>query len=345
MEEKQQKFRILSLDGGGVRGYLSALILKNLEDYLNNMNQESKPIGERFDLIAGTSTGGIIALALALGESASEVVRYYEDDIPKIFGGSKEDCWPWFNQKWRSMRSWVRPKYHSEPLIQTLTKFFENKTLKDVQTTDVCIAAIALQNAKPRFYKTDYAARNKGRMDEKLADIAFATAAAPTYFKPHSMKHSTNLIDGGLFANNPAMVALVESFQFEGESKRGTRSLKKEKGSFIKAIQDNEIVMISIGTGEQGCMPYDLDKLKNGGLSRWTLPIIQIVLESQSQAVHFQMNFLLGGNYLRINPRLLFPMRLDDADKIAELKNLADITKDIEKFIEEKSGWVTRAAP
>lgn len=312
-EDRRTKFKVLSLDGGGARGYLTASLLANFEAHLNQLTGENIPLGLRFDLIAGTSTGGIIALGLAIGRTASDISDFYQLNLPKIFGDS---------QKRNKLRCFWGPKYDSSVLEKCLDGFFKGRTLKEI-STDVCITSVALQNAQPRFYKSDYMARNKARLDERLVDIALSTSAAPTYFKAHSSHFSTNLIDGGICANNPAMVALVESFQFERPSKRGSK----------KAINIAEdVVMLSVGTGEQPAMPYDIQDLRDGGQLNWIEPISEVLMESQSHLVHHQMEFLLRHNYFRANPRLKFPMKLDDVSQIDELKNLCDITQPLEQF-------------
>ena len=325
------KFRILSLDGGGVRGILQARLLANIEALLHSRDGMDTSIGQKFDLIAGTSTGGIIALGLSIGRSAKEILAFYEKYIPKIFGAENKDG------------GVLKPLYKPDVLQKALVEFFGEKTLNDV-CSDVCIPAVSLQNAKPRFYKSGYLERNKARLDEKLVDIALATSAAPVFFPAHSMDHSTNLVDGGICANNPSMISLIESMQFETKSKRGIPPPSpKSKRSL------DDIVMLSIGTGEQCAMPYNHDKLKSGGALNWAfgrdptgsmlsfkpvLPLVELLMNSQAQLVHFQTSFMLGeNNYFRINPQLKFPMKLDDSDKIDELKNLSDITIDIEKFI------------
>ena len=305
------------MDGGGARGYLSAGILEKIESYLNSKKNKAKPLGEHFDLIVGTSIGGIIALALACGRSATETAAFVQKTIPSVFGP---------NQRRNRLRSLLSPKYYSENLKDCLSDFFDEKTLRDM-TTDVCVTAVSLQNAAPRFYKSDYMARNAGRLDEKLIDIALGTSAAPTYFKAHSMKFSSNLVDGGLCANNPAMVGLVDSFQFERPSKRGARSTESLKG---------DVMMLSVGTGEQPSMPYDTTALESGGRLDWAVPISDVIFESQSQLIHYQAKFLLGTHYFRINPRLRFPMALDDWEKITELKNLADMTSEVQIFIDQE---------
>jgi hypothetical protein len=319
----EEKFTILSLDGGGVRGYLAAKILENIENYLNSRDADRAPIGKRFDLIAGTSTGGIIALGLALGRTASEIASFYKENIPAIFGAT---------QKRNCILQLLKPKYQSAALEKSLTEFFGNSTLKNVQT-DVCVVSLSLQNAKARIYKSDYLARNIGRLDEKLVDIALATSAAPTYFAAHSTQYSTNLVDGGVCANNPSMIALVDAFQFERPSKRGIK-LSHEIPNGLK-----KVVMLSIGTGEQCEMRYKLGlkRLSKGGLLNWGSNFYKVSIESQSQLVHAQTKFFLREpySYMRINPQLKFSMDIDDIENVSELLNLADLTRETEIVLKQ----------
>ncbi len=333
-----KKFKILSLDGGGIRGYLSAKILANMEKLLNEANQEDINIGQRFDLIVGTSTGGIIACALARGKSGQEILELYDKLIPKVFKAKGEGIFS--------------PKYDNNVLKQELENVLEDKTLKDV-ITDLCITSVDVENASPRFHKSGYFDRNSPRLDEKLVDIALATSAAPTYFPLVKTKHSTNLTDGGIVANNPSLVGLIDAMQLN-ENKL------------------ENIVLVSIGTGEQPCMPYEINKLKNAGKQNWIVdiddntkiakiinlikkgeskikivkeilknflcndkklfdskgsPLIELLMESQSKLAHFQTQFLLGENYMRINPEIKSSIALDDVSKLDSLKNVADINK------------------
>lgn len=190
-----------------------------------------------------------------------------------------------------------RPKYGSKALEAQLTSFFGDKTLADL-STDACIVSVSLQDASPRLYKTDYLKRNAGRLDEKLADIGIATTAAPTYFPAHSMKYSADLIDGGVAANNPSMVALVDALQFEGRSKRGVQ--RPQLGDDAKPTA----MMLSIGTGDPGPMPYNYERLRAGGIYQWARPIHEVILLSQAKLIHHQAAFLLKSRYHRINPML-----------------------------------------
>ena len=309
-------FRVLCLDGGGVRGYLSAKILANIESYLDAATGTKKPIGMRFDLLAGTSVGGITALGLGLGLPASTIATFFEQHSARIF--------PSHEKKNRVARKFW-PAYSAARLKNALMSIFpENATLASLNV-DVCVPAVTLANAKPRLYKTDYLNRNAGRLNESLIDIALATSAAPTYFEAHSSKHSTSMVDGGVCANNPSLIAMVDAMQFERASKRGAP----------KPTSLNDLAMLSIGTGDQCAMPYDHLALAKGGELAWAKSFFEVSIESQSQLAHFQAKFLLQ-KYLRVNPQLKFPMALDEHEKLGELRNLADLNADIEDFVKKR---------
>jgi len=303
-----------------VRGYLAASILANIEQYLNTQIGENLPIGHRFDLIAGTSVGGLLALGLASGRSAVDLRDHLLALIPKVFGKANR----------RSKLSQARrPRYHSEPLEEELRVIFGSQTLGDLQM-DACVTSVSLIDAKPRLHKTDYFARNAGRLDESLVDVALATTAAPTYFKARSSKYSANLVDGGLAANNPSVIALIDAVQFERPSKRGSHPPK------LGSAEGKPPLLLSVGTGQPGPLPYKYEGMTNGGILQWMRPIHEVVLLSQAQLVHFQAKFLLGsmsGAYLRIDPVLNVSVGLDDSVRYAELRNKADIDADAERFL------------
>jgi len=214
-----KKFKILSLDGGGVRGYLTIMILENVEKQLNARDNSKKPLGEYFDLIAGTSTGAIIGGLLAIGKSASEVRKIYEKDIKEIFSDSMQNIFP-FNKFPLNLFS---TKYSNYNLTQKAEEYFEDLTFKDV-TTDLLVTSVDITTMTPRFYKSDYNSRNASRADEKLSDAIVASASAPTFFPvKQKLEHSSQLIDGGVVANNPSLIALIDAFSFEDKPNQNDR--------------------------------------------------------------------------------------------------------------------------
>jgi uncharacterized protein len=312
---KKPKFKVLSLDGGGARGYLTARILSNLELYLDSATGANVPLGQRFDFLVGTSTGGIIALGLATGRTAAEISAFYEKLVPTIFDEKNRRSGP------------VRlnsPKYDSQIIRKTLEDLFKDATLENVQT-DVCITGVALQSGKPRFHKSRYQARSIGRQKEKLLDIALATSAAPTYFKAHNLKSSEKIIDGGICANNPSIVAIVDALNFERPSMT----------SGAQATSLSDIVLVSVGTGEQPSMPYDANAMAEAGLLGWAQHISDVMFESQSAIADFQAGFLLPNAYLRINPKLGKALPLDDINHLSDLKNISDLSRSHEVLIKK----------
>lgn len=324
------KFKILTLDGGGVRGYLSIRILENIEKHLNLKEDIEIPLGERFDLIVGTSTGAIIAGLLATGKSAKEIRKLYESDIPVIFGK---------DMKRNKVSSLMYPQYKSDELNKKAKIYFEDLTFEDVNT-DLIVTSVDISTMTPRFHKSDFADKNKGRVDEKLASAIIASASAPVYFPvARDLKHSDYLIDGGIVANNPSMVGLVDALTFDRESKRGT--------SGPQSLEN--ILLLSIGTGEQTEKPYDLKALLNTGGLDWlfqlplgryekSTPLIDILMASQAKLIEFQAKTLLessSGVYRRINPKLGSKMKLDDVNCFGELKNISDLVSDDIKWINE----------
>ena len=313
-----ENLKILSLDGGGVRGYLSILILEKLEKALNRILNEEKVIAERFDLIAGTSTGGIIATALAIHKSAKEIREIYEQMMKVVFVPTAKGL--------------KKPKYNQKVLKKILKEIFDNKTLNDVKT-HLCITSVDIATSKPKFFKSPYLEIYHQRADEKLVDIALATSAAPIFFPLANTKHFHFLADGGLIANNPSMIAVLEGYKI-------TKNFDKIK-------------LLSIGTGEMSKMPYDVKKIEEyGGVITWALnkspkellsiskkeiviPLIEVLINAQSKLIDSQVQTILKEeNFLRINPPLSQDVRLDEVEKIDILKNLASIA-DSEKTVKK----------
>ena len=301
-----------------MRGYLAASILAQIEQLIDQASGVARPLGQRFDLLSGTSAGGLIAIGLALGRTALELQQWFASFASQVFAA---------NNRRATLRQPFAPRYLPTLLCDVLSDLFGTHTLADVRT-DLCVTSISLENARPRLHKTDYFARNAARLDERLFDIALATTAAPTYFPAHSTKYSEGLIDGGLAANNPSLIALIDALQFERPSKRGT---PVPVHSFTAPAQNP--VLLSIGTGSPGQMPFDSKALTNGGWWNWKKAIYEVMFLSQASMTHDQAGFLLRDHYLRINPLLHGPIELDDGEAFVSLRSYADLTRESEKFV------------
>ncbi len=284
--EQQPRFQILSLDGGGIKGLFSAALLAAIEEDLNTN------IIDHFDLITGTSTGGIIAIALGLGLKPREIVEFYIREGPKIFPY-------WYG--WKSIQSWFYRKFSSKPLISALQGCFKDKRLGDSQRRLV-IPAYNLGEDDVYLFRTPHDKRLK--RDYKVAawKVALATSSAPTYFACSREVDGGRLIDGGVWANNPTMVGIVEAY--------GT----------IKAPLDT-LHVFSIGTSN--CVTYRRNRLNYGGKFAWALDsaAIDVIMRGQSIGVNNQATFLLGKErIIRLDPRVApDEFSLDGAHKVDDL--------------------------
>src|SRR5215208_5765554 len=252
--------RLLAIDGGGIRGLIPALVLTELE------RRADRRVFEMFDLIAGTSTGGILACALCAPDPvpASELVVLYEDEGPKIFDRS-------LFQRIKSAEGLLDEKYDDEALDRALERFLEHKRLSEARP-DLIVPAYDTALPGPYFFKTTKALAAPDTDDFPLSVVARATSAAPTYFEALEVGERA-LLDGGVFAVNPAMCALAEVLNRED-------------------VRPRDVVLLSLGTGER-TERQSFDEIKDWGLAKWARPILDVVFDGVSDAVNYQLERVL----------------------------------------------------
>lgn len=279
----QERKAVLSIDGGGIRGIIPAMLLEEIEERVN------APIAQVFDMIAGTSTGGILALALTKPDdrgqpaySAARLVRLYEKEGEKIFSRS---MW----HKLRALGSVLEERYPASGIEGVLDSYFGKCRLKDA-LTDIIITSYEIERRVPFFFKSFNANRNPD-YDYDMKQVARATSAAPTYFEPtridlEGREDYWALIDGGVYANNPSMCAYIEARTRWPES---------------------PILLVSLGTGElTRSLPYE--EVQGWGLAKWAQPLLSVVFDGVSDTVDYQLEKLLvkkrGRDYYRFQVRL-----------------------------------------
>jgi uncharacterized protein len=211
MEDKI--FKILTIDGGGIKGLYSSKIIEHIEEHYNCK------IGNYFDMICGTSTGGILALGLSLGIEAKELSKLYEIKGNKIF--------PKQNKKIATLKQLLlNGKYDDAPLRIALKETFSDKKIKDCNNL-LCIPSYSYTDARPWVFKKDHIEGKLIRDNNTLCvDVALATAAAPTYFPLSEIDYydSKQFVDGGIWANNPSLVGFIEAITyFVGKGKKYDR--------------------------------------------------------------------------------------------------------------------------
>jgi patatin-like phospholipase/acyl hydrolase len=276
------RFQVLALDGGGLRGIFSAAIMAALEDDLQ------VSVVDHFDLIAGTSTGGIIALGLGLGLRPRQILEFYTELGAQVFrsrpglGSARQLLWA---------------KYQPGPLRAALTSMFGDRTFGE-STKRLIITSYNLGADDVYLFRTAHHPRLRRDWRERAVDVAMATSAAPTYL-PGFPLSGTRLVDGGLWANNPAMVAVVEAI--------GTCGIP------VEALR-----VFSLGTTIE--VRHRSRRLDRGGVLLWARAATDVILRAQSISANNQVHHLLSPErLLRLNP--VVPAGLFALDKV----NVSDL--------------------
>ncbi len=286
-------FQILALDGGGAKALFTAHVLARLEQDLGVR------IGDSFDLIAGTSAGGIVALGLGAGLRPSEIVSHYEELVEKVFPASRRRVW----RRPRQLRS---PIYDAEALRAALTGVLGRRLLGD-STKRLVIPAWDVQRGAVHIFKTPHHTRLTRDWRIPMVDVAMATSAAPLYF-PAAHVDGHRLIDGGVWANNPAVAAIAEAV------------------SMLDAPLC-KITVLNVGTIDQ--LTDHPKRLDRGGLLHWARPIAPLILSASSRGGQGLAEHLIGKpNYIRFDA--LVPGGLYALDS-AEPKDVAGLAASVSR--------------
>jgi uncharacterized protein len=294
-----KKIRILSIDGGGIRGVIPGVVLMQVEKIIQEKtNKPSAKLGDYFDFFAGTSTGGILAgIYLCPDEkdpskprfTAEQAVELYLRRGPAIFNSS---AW----KRFTSLGGLNEEKYSEQVLETYLRAYFRDIKLSEL-VKPCLIAAYEIEKRHPYFFSRDEARQYVDR-DFYIRDVARATSAAPIYFKASQITSmSGNLlsfVDGGLVANNPAMCGLTEVF--------------KVFGSEAQPWPMEDVIMLSLGTGVKK-NPIEYKLAREFGALGWIKPILHIVSSGNNEIVDYQIRQLFknveaSDQYLRLSPLL-----------------------------------------
>ncbi len=231
-------YRVLTIDGGGMRGLYTAILLDTLaRRFSEQRNNEMLDVGKGFDLIVGTSTGAIIAILLVLGVPTHEIVRLYRELGPKIFRDPIPNNYLQVERSlalWRWVwRNWKKAANNTEPLSQGLNHILHDLTMEQAyakRSIALCVPAVNMSTHRGVVFRTPHNIYRKRDADYKLIDVLIASISAPMLFPlkvvddPQDKDDYKIFVDGGLWANNPIMIGLSEALSMcehcEGESKR-----------------------------------------------------------------------------------------------------------------------------
>lgn len=274
--EDNQDIKILSLNGGGVRGLFTITLLAELESIIEKREKrENVKIGDYFDLITGTSIGGILALGLASGISARKLKEAFEKSATDIFPLKRFKRKQW----WHLLR---RSIYESEPLYEAVKGMIGDTIKFENLNRRVMITSVNLSTGKPKFFKTPHNPEFTMDGEIRLIDAAMATSAAPTYFKPHFIEKLDHYFaDGGLVANNPSYIGIREV-------------LIDMQNDFPNAKPEN-VKVLNVGTlSKDYCIsPKTLSsKCGKGYLGLWNMGE-RIILSTMTANQHLQRFMLL----------------------------------------------------
>lgn len=320
-DKPRKLIKILSIDGGGIRGIIPALVLQNLESRLKN----KRSLTQCFDVMAGTSTGGIIILLLNTPDEKG-AARYSTDTIVNLYRNFGEKVF--YKPNWQtilSVNGWIDEKYSTKNLEMYMAEYFGKARLSEA-LTEVLIPTYDLGKEITYFFKR---AKAKESLDKDFyfADIARATSAAPTYFRPAVIRNLGNgqpsiLVDGGVVTNNPALAALVHAFKLFGK--------------------DNDFLVVSLGTGTIYTTKKDEEKnlgiFKNfGGKFEWITDIVPTMLDAASDLVDGELRELfqdadIRDNYVRLEIKIN-PAH-DDLDNTSP-KNIEALERYAQQLIQE----------
>ena len=333
---QETRFRILSVDGGGLRGLVPALVLLDLEQRLEAITGEKRDLADYFHLFAGTSTGGLISLGLTAPGAdgrpkmdAARLVRLYRERGPKIF--------PPRLRVLRTIRGFLMPKFSNRELRRAVEDEIGTAPLSTA-LREVVITAYDVTDDEPLYFKR-WTARRPERADPPISDAALATASAPTYLPPWEVDGHA-LVDGGVFAANPVVAAIAEA-------------LKRQSDEPAR-LAPHDLFVVSLGTGDYEAS-YPQSRLRAWGALGWIWPrgsgpaLLHTMLSGQTASADHWAHMLVnheagdaaprtkaeigrGPRYYRLESRLAADIDMDDARKTT----LDALTRAAKDLIEER---------
>jgi hypothetical protein len=344
--EHPDRFRVLAIDGGGIRGLIPARLIARLEQLVSEEAGEERRIADCFHMVAGTSTGGLIGLGLTAPDpekpgrprlSGSDLVELYLADGPHIFGDTLH--------KLLSLSGWIAPKHSPGRLEEALRRRFSEARLRDA-LRELIVTSYDMAEPGPHFFKR-WRARESAERDASMVDVGMATSAAPTYFPSRGLDDRA-LVDGGVFASNPSVAAVVEAL--------------KRRDTDPHDLSPSELLVVSLGTGQHE-VGHRQSAVKGWGRLGWIWPrrddpaLIAAFLDGQSDAAHHWAEVLLnhepgravpepaeqglGPRYYRFQTTLPRGTSLDDATKgsLQELSEAAErMLADSDSVLRELAG-------
>ena len=271
-----KKFRILSIDGGGLRGMVPLMLLKKIE------KETGKSIHEMFDMVVGTSTGGIIVCGVLASENG-KTPKLKLDQLMDLYRSKASEIFP-FRKAPRSwfqfIRGVFRPKFKADGLDKNLSEYFDGLSLSDMLGQGI-VTSYDVKNNEVVMFKSRKS--DEGGFDALLKDVCRATSAAPTYLPAYELSFSGKervLVDGGVYVNNPSMAAIADAVKC--------------------GVALSDIELLSLGTGDH---VERRAKSTKWGILKWAKPITDVMMDGNSAAVSYECDFMLK-KHVRVQVRI-----------------------------------------
>lgn len=309
---------VLSIDGGGMKGIVSAIVLVELENQIKEYTGQDKVyLSEYFDLIAGTSTGSILAAFLLCPNDKNKPKFTAQDALTLYIEKGSLMFETNFFYKLRTLNGLLGPRYKNIAFKKELTRYFGTIKTKDL----LCPCLLTSYNTQTResYFFNSLSCLKREHYNYYLSDAVLASTAAPTYFKPSCTKSYGScidcLIDGGVFANNPSLCALTEALKLED-----TNSL-------------SDIMLLSIGN-VRSTQTYSYKQVSHWGILKWGLPLLDIFMDGSEQTVHYQIkklfaNLGISNQYLRILATVPEDVPSMDSTSLESIKRLIAIGEEL----------------
>ncbi|MBX7141791.1 MAG: patatin-like phospholipase family protein [Chitinophagales bacterium] len=329
--------KVLSIDGGGIKGMIPAKILTYIETEIRKTNS-SYHLEQSFDLIAGTSTGGIIALGL-LSPDKDGNAKFLAGDLLDLYlnkGGQIFETD--FFRKLDTLGGLTDELYGHENIERLFKEYFDDIRMSDL-LKPCLITSYNIFDRCAVFFNSNDVKKGGDYHNYFVRDLARSTSAAPTYFEPAYIKAIDGktqypLIDGGVFANNPSMSAVVEM----------GKMLTRENEKWSLDLSDIFVLSIGCGVNTQTKKSFPYEKVKNWGKLSWVAPIIDIMMSASSETIDYQLRKIFAAtgnpdNYLRIQPEL----RRASADMDdTRPENMEKLQEDADDFIAKNTELLQR---
>lgn len=337
---ERHQLKILSIDGGGIKGIIPCVILKAIAD------RAGTPIHKLFHLVAGTSTGGIVALGLCKPQpfTPTQMLELYQQEGNSIFKARRTD---WISKiaSWlgKDLEAATQQAYDQAGIENALSQRFGYSKLADT-LTQVLVTTYDTDKGEPFYFSSRLARKNPAAEDFLLKQVARSTSAAPTYFEPNIIRHTQHkdmvTVDGGVFANNPAVLAYAEAKELYKQKNElvipGIPTQDDAKGYTAQVTPDDldlPFFMLSLGCGFAPTTVKAADAA-NWKSVQWFKPLMtDIFMRSVSNSIEYTMEHLLPAytdgvpRYLRYNPPIPDACReMDDAspENIKRLINVGE---------------------